>query len=58
MPPAIEPPIKKKVIPQWLAGDSRSKIAIDNNKIVTIRTYTSELCIGALCHCHSRPYRL
>jgi hypothetical protein len=31
MPPTIEPSIKTKVIQQWLSGDSRSKIAIDNN---------------------------
>jgi hypothetical protein len=31
MPPAIEASIKTKVIQQWLAGDSRTKIAIDNN---------------------------
>jgi hypothetical protein len=30
MPPSIEASIKTKVIRQWLAGDSRSKIAIDN----------------------------
>ena len=28
---AIEASIKTKVIQQWLAGDSRPKIAIDNN---------------------------
>ena len=31
MPAPIEPTIKRKVIHQWLTGDSRSKIAIDNN---------------------------
>jgi hypothetical protein len=31
MPPAIEASIKRKVIQQWLSGDSRPKIAIDNN---------------------------
>ena len=31
MPPSIEVSIKTKVIQQWLAGDSRAKIAIDNN---------------------------
>ncbi|MFL6317059.1 MAG: hypothetical protein ACJ73C_10050, partial [Nitrososphaeraceae archaeon] len=31
MPPAIEASIKSKVIQQWLAGNSRSKIAINNN---------------------------
>jgi hypothetical protein len=31
MPPAIEASIKTKVIQQWLAGDARAKIAIDNN---------------------------
>jgi post-segregation antitoxin (ccd killing protein) len=31
MPPAIEAPIKRKVVQRWLAGDSRPKIAIDNN---------------------------
>src|ERR687887_647990 len=31
MPPAIDTSIKRKVIQQWLAGDSRAKIAIDNN---------------------------
>src|ERR671932_101411 len=31
MPPTIEPSIKTKVIQQWLSGDLRSKIAIDNN---------------------------
>jgi hypothetical protein len=30
-PPAIEASIKTKVIQQWLSGDSRAKIAIDNN---------------------------
>jgi hypothetical protein len=31
MPAPIEASVKSKVIQQWLAGDSRSKIAIDNN---------------------------
>src|SRR5918911_4468351 len=31
MPPTTEASIKRRVIQQWLAGDSRSKIAIDNN---------------------------
>jgi hypothetical protein len=31
MPAPIEASIKTKVIQQWLSGDSRSKIAIDNN---------------------------
>jgi hypothetical protein len=31
MPPAIDPTIKRKVIQQWLSGDSRAKIATDNN---------------------------
>ncbi len=31
MPPAIDASIKTIVIQQWLAGDSRAKIAIDNN---------------------------
>ena len=31
MPASIESSIKRKVIQQWLSGDSRSKIAIDNN---------------------------
>jgi hypothetical protein len=31
MPSAIEASIKTRVIRQWLAGDSRSKIAIDND---------------------------
>jgi hypothetical protein len=31
MPPMIQTSIKRKVIQQWLSGDSRSKIAIDNN---------------------------
>jgi hypothetical protein len=31
MPPAIDAIIKRKVIQQWLSGESRSKIAIDNN---------------------------
>ena len=31
MLPAIEASIKRKVIQQWLSGDSRPKIAIDNN---------------------------
>jgi hypothetical protein len=31
MLPAIQSSIKRKVIQQWLAGDSRVKIAIDNN---------------------------
>ena len=31
MPASIEESIKTMVIRQWLSGDSRSKIAIDNN---------------------------
>jgi hypothetical protein len=31
MPPAIEASIKRKAIQEWLSGDSRTKIAIDNN---------------------------
>ena len=31
MPAPIDASIKRKVIQQWLAGDSRPKIAIDNN---------------------------
>jgi hypothetical protein len=31
MPPSIDAAIKTKVIQQWLSGDSRPKIAIDNN---------------------------
>jgi hypothetical protein len=31
MPPSIEPSIKTRVIQQWLAGNSRTKIAIDNS---------------------------
>jgi hypothetical protein len=31
MPPAIEASIKRRVVQQWLSGDSRAKIAIDNN---------------------------
>jgi hypothetical protein len=31
MPSAIDPLIKKEVINQWLAGDSRDRIASDNN---------------------------
>ena len=31
MPASIEASIKTKVIRQWLSGDSRTKIAIDNN---------------------------
>src|SRR5207245_8368330 len=31
MPAAIDPLIKKQVINQWLAGDSRDKIAADNH---------------------------
>ncbi len=31
MPPSIDASIKTIVIQQWLAGDSRAKIAIDNN---------------------------
>jgi hypothetical protein len=31
MPAVIDASIKRKVIQQWLSGDSRSKIAIDNN---------------------------
>jgi hypothetical protein len=31
MPPTIEASIKSNVIRQWLSGDSRPKIAIDNN---------------------------
>jgi hypothetical protein len=31
MPPAIDTSIKRNVIQQWLSGDCRPKIAIDNN---------------------------
>jgi hypothetical protein len=31
MPAPIEASIKTRVIRQWLAGDSRAKITIDNN---------------------------
>ena len=31
MPAPIDEIIKRRVIQQWLAGDSRPKIAIDNN---------------------------
>src|SRR5919197_5720763 len=31
MAPSIEVSVKRKVIQQWLSGDSRPKIAIDNN---------------------------
>jgi len=31
MPAAIDPVIKKQVVKQWLSGDSRDKIAADNN---------------------------
>jgi hypothetical protein len=31
LPAPIEPTIKRKAIQQWLSGDSRSKIAVDNN---------------------------
>ena len=31
MPASIETSIKRKVIQQWLSGDLRQKIAIDNN---------------------------
>ena len=31
MPAPIDALIKRKVIQQWLSGDSRPKIAIDNN---------------------------
>jgi hypothetical protein len=31
MPAAIEASVKRKVIQQWLSGDSRPKIAVDNN---------------------------
>src|SRR5215813_11608473 len=30
MPGAIDPVIKKQVVNQWLAGDSRDRIAVDN----------------------------
>jgi hypothetical protein len=30
MPAAIDPVIKKKVVNQWLSGDSRDRIAADN----------------------------
>ena len=31
MPPTMGASIKTKIIQQWLAGDSRPKITIDNN---------------------------
>ena len=31
MPAAIEASVKRKVIQQWLSGDSKPKIAVDNN---------------------------
>jgi transposase len=31
MPAAIDAQVKKQVIKQWLAGDSRDRIAADNN---------------------------
>ncbi len=31
MPPAIDITIKRKVIQQWLSGETRTKIATDNN---------------------------
>src|ERR687888_2532502 len=31
MPPSIEPSIKTRVIQQWLSGDPRPKIAVDND---------------------------
>ena len=30
MPAAIDPVIKKQVVNQWLSGDSRDRIAVDN----------------------------
>jgi hypothetical protein len=32
MPPAIPDEIRKRTIKQWLSGDTRAKIASDNNK--------------------------
>jgi hypothetical protein len=47
MPSAIDASIKRKVIRQWLAGDSRSKIAIDNNVGEgTVSAIVSEFKIG------------
>ena len=31
MPASIDESVKRRVIQQWLSGDSRPKIAIDNN---------------------------
>jgi hypothetical protein len=31
MPASIEASIKRRVFQQWLSGDARAKIAIDNN---------------------------
>ncbi|MFL6405331.1 MAG: hypothetical protein ACJ71M_17870 [Nitrososphaeraceae archaeon] len=47
MPAAIEASIKTKVIQQWLSGDSRAKIAIDN-KIGegTVSSVVSDFKIG------------
>ncbi|MFL6318615.1 MAG: hypothetical protein ACJ73C_18030 [Nitrososphaeraceae archaeon] len=47
MPAAIEASIKTKVIQQWLSGDSRAKIAIDN-KIGegTVSSVASDFKIG------------
>jgi hypothetical protein len=47
MPAPINASIKRKVIQQWLAGDSRSKIAIDNNiGEGTVSGIVSEFKIG------------
>ena len=47
MPSAIDASIKRKVIQQWLSGDSRSKIATDNNiGEGTVSGIVSEFKIG------------
>jgi cell division septum initiation protein DivIVA len=47
MPPAIDASIKRKVIQQWLSGDPRDKIAIDNNiGEGTVSSVVSDFKIG------------
>jgi hypothetical protein len=47
MPPAIDASIKRKVIQQWLSGEARAKIAIDNNiGEGTVSDTVSEFKIG------------
>jgi hypothetical protein len=47
MPASIEALIKTKVIRQWLSGDSRPKIAIDNN--------IWEGTVGSIVNYYDRP---